>query len=144
MACSAIARNGKAIRLSDVTDGSSNTIPGRRVFAQHERLAQLGQRRWHLRLDRRPTELEVRPQRWPSRPDRRHHLQPRQLNSFTQALHCWRNQTVNYAFKSYHPGGANFAFADGSVRFIKQSINPKTYNALGTRAKGEVISSDQY
>jgi prepilin-type N-terminal cleavage/methylation domain-containing protein/prepilin-type processing-associated H-X9-DG protein len=66
------------------------------------------------------------------------------LNNFTQALHCWRNQTVNYAFKSYHPGGANFACADGSVKFIKQSISARIYNALGTRAKGEVISADSY
>ena len=33
---------------------------------------------------------------------------------------------------------------DGSVKFIKQSINPRTYNALGTRNVGEVISSDAY
>jgi prepilin-type processing-associated H-X9-DG protein len=64
------------------------------------------------------------------------------LNNFTKALHCWRNQTVNYGFKSWHPGGANFATSDGSVKFIKQSINPRTYNALGTRAAGEVISAD--
>jgi prepilin-type processing-associated H-X9-DG protein len=45
---------------------------------------------------------------------------------------------------SYHPGGANFAFADGSVRFIKDSVNMLTYESLGTRAAGEVISSDSY
>ena len=49
-----------------------------------------------------------------------------------------------FAFRSLHPGGANFAFADGSVRFIKDSINMPTYRALGTRALGEVVSADQY
>jgi prepilin-type N-terminal cleavage/methylation domain-containing protein/prepilin-type processing-associated H-X9-DG protein len=46
--------------------------------------------------------------------------------------------------QSYHPGGCNFAFADGSVRFIKDSVNMLTYEALGTRAGGEVISSDSF
>jgi len=59
-----------------------------------------------------------------------------------QATHCFRNQVYNFAFKSKHPGGANFCVSDGSVRFIKQTINPRTYTALSTRAKGEVISSD--
>jgi len=45
---------------------------------------------------------------------------------------------------SYHPGGCNFAFADGSVKFIKDSVNMLTYQSLGTRAGGEVISSDSY
>ena len=45
---------------------------------------------------------------------------------------------------SNHPGGCNFAFADGSVRFIKDSVNMLTYESLGTRAGGEVISSDSY
>ena len=43
-----------------------------------------------------------------------------------------------------HPGGGNFAMADGSVHFLKESINPPTYRALATRAGGEVISADQY
>jgi prepilin-type processing-associated H-X9-DG protein len=49
-----------------------------------------------------------------------------------------------FAFNSLHPGGCNFAFADGSVKFLKQTIGTQTYMALGTRAGGEVISSDAY
>jgi prepilin-type N-terminal cleavage/methylation domain-containing protein/prepilin-type processing-associated H-X9-DG protein len=45
---------------------------------------------------------------------------------------------------SAHPGGVNVLFADGSVRFIKDSINPLTWMALGTKANGEVISADSY
>jgi prepilin-type processing-associated H-X9-DG protein len=45
---------------------------------------------------------------------------------------------------SNHPGGANYAFADGSVHFLKSSISLQTYWSLGTRADGEVISSDSF
>jgi prepilin-type processing-associated H-X9-DG protein len=45
---------------------------------------------------------------------------------------------------SYHPGGVNVAMLDGSVRFVKSSIAYTTWFALGTRAGGEVISSDSY
>ena len=45
---------------------------------------------------------------------------------------------------SRHPGGVNFLFADGSVHFLKDSINPATWRALATRAGAEVISSDSY
>jgi prepilin-type N-terminal cleavage/methylation domain-containing protein/prepilin-type processing-associated H-X9-DG protein len=47
-------------------------------------------------------------------------------------------------FASFHPGGSNFLFADGSVRFLKASISMPIYAALGSRAGGEVISSDAY
>ncbi len=46
--------------------------------------------------------------------------------------------------QSNHPGGVNVMFADGSVRFVKDSINPQTWMALGTKSNGEVISSDSY
>lgn len=48
----------------------------------------------------------------------------------------WRGR----GFQSHHPNGANFAMCDGSIRFIEQGINQKTYNALGSRAGGEVIN----
>ena len=43
-------------------------------------------------------------------------------------------------FKSLHPGGANFALADGSVHFLSETMDYKTYNALGTKAGGEIAS----
>ena len=45
---------------------------------------------------------------------------------------------------SRHPGGANMLFGDGSVRFLKDSINPVPWRALATRNFGEVISSDSF
>jgi prepilin-type N-terminal cleavage/methylation domain-containing protein/prepilin-type processing-associated H-X9-DG protein len=45
---------------------------------------------------------------------------------------------------SYHPGGVNVLMTDGSVRFIKDSINRFTWWALGTKANGEVISGSSY
>jgi len=46
------------------------------------------------------------------------------------------------AFGSQHPGGAVFAFADGSVRFLSESLDQATFIALGSRAGGESNASD--
>jgi prepilin-type N-terminal cleavage/methylation domain-containing protein/prepilin-type processing-associated H-X9-DG protein len=45
-------------------------------------------------------------------------------------------------FRSLHTGGCNFAFADGSVHFIPQSVSMTTYKALSTKNGGEVLGSD--
>jgi prepilin-type N-terminal cleavage/methylation domain-containing protein/prepilin-type processing-associated H-X9-DG protein len=46
--------------------------------------------------------------------------------------------------RSYHPGGVNSLFGDGSVRFVKSSINGNTWRGLGTASGGEVIGADSY
>jgi prepilin-type processing-associated H-X9-DG protein len=60
------------------------------------------------------------------------------------------NRTINNPmahvedYWSRHPGGANFLFGDGSVRFLKSTINPVPWRGLATRAMGEVISADSF
>ncbi len=48
----------------------------------------------------------------------------------------WPN---GYSFRSRHPGGLQFAFADGSVHFVSTSIDLPTYRALATICGGEVV-----
>jgi len=50
----------------------------------------------------------------------------------------------NGAFGSNHSGGGNFLLGDGSVRFVKTTISLPIYQALSTRAFGEVVSSDAF
>jgi len=49
-----------------------------------------------------------------------------------------------YGLSSYHPGGGNIAMADGSVRFLKSNTASEVVWSLGSRAQGEVLSSDAY
>jgi len=42
-------------------------------------------------------------------------------------------------FASSHPGGANFAFGDGSVRMLSESIDTSTYQQLGDRSDGQLL-----
>jgi prepilin-type N-terminal cleavage/methylation domain-containing protein/prepilin-type processing-associated H-X9-DG protein len=51
---------------------------------------------------------------------------------------------MSLAASSKHPGGVNALFADGSVHFVKNSVNAVTWYGLGTIGGGEVISSDSY
>jgi prepilin-type processing-associated H-X9-DG protein len=45
----------------------------------------------------------------------------------------------SWGFKSRHPGGCNLLFCDGSVDFINESIDHRSYQAMGGRSDGEVI-----
>jgi prepilin-type processing-associated H-X9-DG protein len=52
--------------------------------------------------------------------------------------------TMVYSFRSSHPGGLNFAFADGSVRWINETISLSTYRALATIRGGEAVSDSNW
>ena len=77
-------------------------------------------------------------------PDTRYvHIMP------PNGLHCTgidddAGRQAGYSASSRHSGGVNMLFCDGSVKFIKESISPQTYWALGTRNNGEVVSSDAF
>ena len=68
------------------------------------------------------------------------------LYNYTGTLHGINRRDgspdANYAaFRSQHTGGAGFVMADGSVQFLRDSVDPTTFAALGTRAGGEVASA---
>jgi len=63
------------------------------------------------------------------------------------------NQTFPYPYYgsegtsevfAFHPGGANFLFGDGSVKFLKETVSMLTFTSLVTRGAGEILSADQY
>jgi prepilin-type N-terminal cleavage/methylation domain-containing protein/prepilin-type processing-associated H-X9-DG protein len=55
------------------------------------------------------------------------------------AINCTNEQVY-----SFHPGGANAVFADGSVRFLNANIDIRVFAKLVTRAGGEVVSGNEY
>jgi prepilin-type processing-associated H-X9-DG protein len=54
------------------------------------------------------------------------------------------NAGANDELFSYHPGGVNLLYGDGSVRFLKNSVNVVTLRGLITLKGGEVLSADSY
>jgi prepilin-type N-terminal cleavage/methylation domain-containing protein/prepilin-type processing-associated H-X9-DG protein len=71
-----------------------------------------------------------------------HHYPPntRQMDctdTFNSVTYGWKSA------RSRHPGGANALFGDGSVHVVKNSINSQVWMGIGTRAGGEIASSDQ-
>jgi prepilin-type processing-associated H-X9-DG protein len=56
-----------------------------------------------------------------------------------QTCNTFFNWNTSAGFKSKHPGGAQFVFADASVHFISDSIDYHNYQRLGSRRDGEAV-----
>jgi prepilin-type processing-associated H-X9-DG protein len=150
------------VRIAGITDGTSNTI----MYGEHAhaQISQSGQDQiydvnWWSSGDYGDTTFSTM---FPP------NFFPNELvanNNYPQ-MQC-RQDNWSMNARSMHPGGANFSFVDGSVRFIRKTIdswnasaiqftnsNPAVYNlngerygvyqALSTRNGGEVLTADQY
>ena len=62
--------------------------------------------------------------------------------NFADTGKTYTNWPNRYSFHSMHPAGANFCFADGTVRYIDDGINLATYRALATARGGETVVLD--
>lgn len=120
-------------RLTDVTDGGSNTVL----------LAEDAGRPRVWRAGKRGDDQTLEGGPW------NHYKGPIILQGSsadgvvkpgTCALNCTNDREV-YAF---HTGGANVAFADGSVRFLRAGLDIRILARLITRAGGEIVSADEY
>ncbi len=56
----------------------------------------------------------------------------------------WGGSGAMITATSNHSGGVNVCFTDGSVKFVKDSISPQTWWAIGTKSMGEVVSADSF
>jgi len=76
-----------------------------------------------------------------------HWLPPNSIGCDNQAdgnTGGWGSYSDGMPPASNHPGGVNVGMADGHVQFLKSTISLPAWWALGTRAGGEIIGSDQY
>jgi prepilin-type N-terminal cleavage/methylation domain-containing protein/prepilin-type processing-associated H-X9-DG protein len=121
----------QTVTLASVTDGTSNTIAaGESLPAQRA-----DNNVWQYGSNANGTTVPIN---YPTP------LSCGTAGGFGTSNWASRCSYANTGFKAKHPGGANFLFVDGSVHFLKQTINMVTYCALGSRNGGEVISSDAY
>jgi prepilin-type processing-associated H-X9-DG protein len=134
---------GSRVRLADVSDGSSHTfLFGERFHAdpEYDRLTLVydpnfyplaGFGMWASAFDPNASLLDVT---LSTAVPVNYRVPP----GSTWDDSSWEILRLN-AYGSGHPGGANFAFADGSVRFVRDGLPLTQLQALSTRDRGEVV-----
>jgi len=137
-----------AIRLEDVADGSSQTI-----FVGEKRNDGLGLgwasgTRASLRNTGGINRSPQSPLITPSQANASVRITPAQsiissIGQSTAEIGPLPRDFVG-SYSSNHPGGANFLFGDGSVRFLKNSISQNVLSLLGNRADGEFIDASKF
>ena len=115
-------------RLTDIIDGTSQTI----LYGEDAGRPQL----WHRGRPVPGTLIDGGP--WSSRNLIWGVRTEQDPPPWPCAINCSNDREVY----SFHPGGANAVFADGSVHFLSADLSLKTLAALVTRAGGEVSDGD--
>jgi len=124
-------RLGADISMSNVTDGLSNTILlGESRPSTHDHLA--GNQWWGFNNGNSHCSTTV-PINYPIDPNNNNWCSP--ANTYKG------NWALSWGFRSNHSGGANFLFGDGAVRFIRESIDHRTYQLLGCRNDGRPVQT---
>lgn len=118
-------RNGRSTKITDVTDGLSNTIFVGEVRPECSNHIRQG---W-LQANNGQGMFST--------------IYPINLDtcdtSSSSGCNWHNNWTEEFGFKSRHVGGAHFLFGDGAVRFISENVDHVLYNSLGAKADGEPV-----
>jgi prepilin-type N-terminal cleavage/methylation domain-containing protein/prepilin-type processing-associated H-X9-DG protein len=118
-------------RLAEVTDGTSNTTL----------ISECAGRSKRWQAGRYQPDLYSAGGAWASGPNRLD-LEGAPSDGSSRHGPCPMNCTNAQEVYSFHPGGANFVFADGSVHFLRQGIDIRILARLVTRAGAEVVAGD--
>jgi prepilin-type N-terminal cleavage/methylation domain-containing protein/prepilin-type processing-associated H-X9-DG protein len=134
--------DGPAIRLAQVTDGTSTTILLGETLPQQCEFQRFGNSYGWAGDNSVSQGQTIQPINYP--------IDDTDQLTFTSdcsvgcvngdPTHCIMNWHITWGFKSKHPTGTNFAFVDGSVHFIRQDIDTQTYQYLGCRHDGQVVN----
>ncbi len=123
----------ESARFADIRDGASNTIVVAEDAGRPER--------WQM--GRGYPDVYTLGGPWASGTNRIF-LQGFDAQTGQQPGPCAINCTNNQEVYSFHPGGANAVYADGSVHFLQAAMDIRLLARLVTRAGGEVVSSDDF
>jgi prepilin-type N-terminal cleavage/methylation domain-containing protein/prepilin-type processing-associated H-X9-DG protein len=132
-----LLEDGKLQPLSAILDGLSTTT------LLHE---QAGRPDWYLRHAKQPTNSGMTDPYWWDAWTSYSHFQYQgyAADGLSTGYACAVNCNNSQGIYGFHPSGVNVGFCDGSVRFLKETVQVTIIFQLATRDGGEIISADSY
>lgn len=126
----------QGIGIGEITDGTTNTI----LFGETQEGHRSGQSNIWSNGNRFTSSMRSTstPLNFPLDPNGSDGL------VFSGSVSGAAGGRCNGGFGSFHTGGANFGFGDGSVNFISESVDTIVYSAIGTRSGGEVTDGNAF